>query len=234
MARPLCLLPLLALALASPAAHRVHNSPFPVSPNGAPNLITVVNLTGATFDERILALSAVGVVAQRDSARLATVDALDAHAAGGVAAWHLSLLPVDKDFSLQFELGKAIEKFTVGNGNLGCIPGYILASPTNLHVAVSLAGVLGGVVATESVEALAKAAGLALLVDARTLDLEETFDKFEPLFSRTLLFNQVAAKLEYTMDFAVFGKAFAMFDAKLAGTYSQTPASYSPHYMNWR
>ena len=57
-------------------APRLAGSPFPVSSLGPPSTITVLNLTGTSFDERVLAMSAVGVVAQA-RADLATVDADD-------------------------------------------------------------------------------------------------------------------------------------------------------------
>jgi len=50
-----------ATAAAAPAP-RLPESPFPVS--SQPSSIRLLNLTGTSFDYRVMALSAVGVVAQ--------------------------------------------------------------------------------------------------------------------------------------------------------------------------
>ena len=126
---------------------------------------------------------------------------------------------------MRFELGKVVQKF---NGSAG-IEGYILASRSNLHVAVSLAGVLGGVVATESIQAVARAGSLEMLVDSRNLHLEDMFEKYNVEFSRKLFFNQRPDKLDYTTDFTVFGRAFTMFDAKLAGPLAQRALARLEH-----
>ena len=70
-----CGLLLLINTSANPAP-RLATSPFPVSPLGPPSTITVLNITGANFEERVLALSAVGTVAKA-RADLAVVDADD-------------------------------------------------------------------------------------------------------------------------------------------------------------
>jgi hypothetical protein len=63
----------------SVAAPRLPDSPFSVSTQ--PSKIRIFNLTNTIFDIRILALSAVGIVAQR-SPELATVDAAEQPAPG--------------------------------------------------------------------------------------------------------------------------------------------------------
>ena len=86
---------LIALVLGI-SAPRLPDSPFTVSTQ--PSKIRIFNLTNTFFDLRILALSAVGIVAQR-SPELATVDAAEQPAPGptgqggssALSAWHLTL-----------------------------------------------------------------------------------------------------------------------------------------------
>ncbi|KAJ1473580.1 hypothetical protein T484DRAFT_1835439 [Baffinella frigidus] len=140
-------------------APRLPHSPFPVSTQ--PERIFLLNLTGASFDYRVAALSAVGVVAQR-CPELATFD------------------DAALDLSLQFDLSALLARFRDD------FTGFVLAaSPTgpngpgadngSMHVAVSLAGVLKAVVVTPETRALAEKAGLLLVQDARALRLEEAF-----------------------------------------------------------
>mmetsp|Transcript_33275 Transcript_33275/g.54978 ORF Transcript_33275/g.54978 Transcript_33275/m.54978 type:complete len:539 (+) Transcript_33275:78-1694(+) len=197
-------------------APRLPDSPFPVSQQ--PTDITLWNITTSNFDERVLALSAVGIVAQRRP-DLATVDAADSRGAA-LGAWHLSLLPAKLDTSIALEPEALLRRFASD------FRGYILCesggqrSNNSMHVAVGLAGVLAALVVTPSTVALAEAAGLKMVVDARTLSLEESFMQHGANFSKTLLFNQQHANLVYTTDFAVYAKAFALYDATLTGPLS--------------
>ena len=95
-------------------APRLPHSPFPVS--AQPERIFLLNLTGTSFDYRVAALSAVGVVAQR-CPELATFDDGDfagpPGAGSSMSLWQLRLLPAVLDLSLQFELAALIARFQV-------------------------------------------------------------------------------------------------------------------------
>ena len=224
----LMLVALLAFAVVAP---RLPDSPFPVSEQ--PEHITVWNLTAATFDERVMALSAVGIVAQRRP-ELASVNAADSTAPGptgrgGTAtlgAWHLSLLPATLDWSLQHDPLALLRRFSQD------ISGYILCDSASgsggpgsdngsMHVAVGLAGILAAIVVTPSTAALAKAAGLTMMLDARTLSLGEAYERYSANYSTALLFNQQHANLEHTTDLAVYVRAFALYDSTLTMPLSQ-------------
>lgn len=91
-----------AYAFESRRAPRLPNSPFPVSQQ--PNVVTVFDVAGASWETKVLVLSAAGVVAQR-SPELAVVDSQGIVAPdrseGGVAAWHLKLLPVELNWAVK-------------------------------------------------------------------------------------------------------------------------------------
>jgi hypothetical protein len=205
------------------APPRLPDSPFPAS--STPTSITVFNLTGASFGVRLLALSAVGIIAQR-CPELATVDQADAHAS--LSSWHLELLRMQHgvrlDYSLQHNLSMVLGRF---RADLSA--GFIFAGSDGgpgsdngaRHVAVSLAGVLRAVVATSSVRALVQAAGLQMAFDATSTTLEATFASHRDHFSQTMLFNQQHEKLTYTTDLAVYSKAFALYDATLTMPLAQ-------------
>lgn len=225
---------LLAVAhvAASPivVAPRLPDSPFPVSHQ--PSSIIVYNLTDASFDLRLMVLSAVGIVAQR-CPELATVDSADKPAGGptgrggsSLSAWHLSLLPTLLRYDMQHSIIDVIKHFAAD------FKGYILSESASgsggpgsdngsMHVAVSLAGVLRALVVTPSTIAIAEKAGLQMLMDARKTTLEETFKRFGANFSTKLLFNQQHANLQHTTDLAVYGSAFALYDATLTMPLAQ-------------
>ena len=73
---------LLVARAQSLVAPRLPGSPFPVSRQ--PSEIWLYNLTGASFDERVLVKSAVGVVAQKEPI-LATVDSTKTSSRGSLA-----------------------------------------------------------------------------------------------------------------------------------------------------
>ena len=239
---PLALLLALLALLARPAAPapfpppRLPGSPFPL-PARAPARVTVVNLTAASFDARVLFLSLSGVVAQ-GAPELFLFDAADAGGAGptgrgaggptgGMSLVQLALLPASLpvDWSLANDFAGVLRRFAAA----GAVRGFVLcdspppsaADNGSMHVAVSLAGVLGGAVATaQGTAALAQQAGLALLLDARNLTLGAAFAQFEPRFSRTVLLNQQARNLVATVDYAVFAGALALYDAELTGPFA--------------
>lgn len=211
--------PAVARALSAP---RLPGSPFPASLQ--PERITVWNLSAASHDQQLLALSAVGIVAQRVP-ELATVGAESARALGPTGnatldAWHLSLLPVELDWTLQHDPAAILRRFS------SQFRGYVLCdSPSgsggpgsdngSLHIAVSLAGILAYLVVTPSTRSLVEAAGVELGLDARRLSLEDVFTRYSNNFSATLLYNQPHSRLVHTSDFAIYGKAFAMYDYTL-------------------
>ena len=123
----------------------------------------------------------------------------------GVAAWHLSLLPAELDYSLQYDMTAVLKRFATNV----TIRGYVMCSGDHgpgddngsLHAAVSLAGILGGVVVTPSTVGIAQAAGITVeLADTRTMTLEEVYDTYESQFSTTILFNQQAANMAHTSE----------------------------------
>jgi len=72
------------------------------------------------------------------------------------------------------------------------------------------------VVVTPSTVGIAQAAGITVeLADTRTSTLEEVYDTYESQFSTTILFNQQAANMAHTTDFAIFSRAFALYDSEL-------------------
>lgn len=120
-----------------------------------------------------------------------------------MAAWHLSLLPAELDYSLQYDMAAVLKRFATNT----TIKGYVMCSGDHgpgddngsLHAAVSLAGILGGVVVTPSTVGIAQAAGITVeLADTRTSTLEEVYDTYESQFSTTILFNQQAANMAHT------------------------------------
>ena len=205
---------------ASAIAHRLPRSPFPVS--AAPSTVTVFDMANATADERVLVLTAVGIVAKRSS-ELATVDSTGTRGPDNETSlreWHLQQLNVSLDQTARHDLTAIMRRFAAD------FRGYILAAGENesMHVAVGLAGILHAVVVTaETVEHPGiKAAGLTQLLDARTLTLEAAFKKYSANYSIGLLFNQKKARLGGTTDLAVFADAFTLYDADLSSRLAQS------------
>ena len=174
---------------------------------------------------RVLGLSAAGVVAQR-SPELAVVDKGDGAAPdgsmGGIAFWHLRLLPAKLDTSMQDDVLGILRHFRSDFGGyvLCDRPGSTSDGATNMttgsaHVAISLAGVLKAVVVTPHTQHIAESAGLELLEDARSLSPTDVFQRHLHRYSDTLLLNQQANKLTYTIDLAIYSRAFTLFDPKL-------------------
>eukprot|EP00966_Prymnesium_polylepis_P043448 1007865-Prymnesium_polylepis.1 len=241
---------LLAVSLAAialpgpPRAPRLPASPFPVSEQ--PTHITVWNITTSSFDERatlcdieprdcngVLALSAVGIVAQRRP-ELATVNAADSTAPGptgrggtsSLGAWHLSLLPATLDWGLEHDAAAILQRFASDfSGYIMCESASGSGGPGSdngsMHVAVGLAGVLQALVVTPSTVALAQSAGLKMALDARSLTLEDAFARYKANYSTSILFNQQHSNLEHTTDFSVYAKAFALYDSTLTMPLSQ-------------
>ena len=203
-------------------APRIAQSPFPVSKQ--PEKITILDLTDASWDLRVLGLSAAGIVAQR-TPELAAVDRNDGVAPdgsmGGIASWHLGLLPAELDMSMQGDILGILQHFRSDfNGYVLCDrpgsttgPGDALTE--SAHVAISLAGVLKAVVATPHTEHIAKSAGLKPIEDSRSLSPEDAFRRHFHRYSDTLLLNQQPNKLIYTIDLAIYSRAFTFFDPKL-------------------
>ena len=81
------------VAVSGNIAPRLPGSPFPVS--SVPSVVYVLNITGATYDARILAQTLSGIVAQRAPAMF-LLDAAVGPGPGGenLAQWHLDLLPL--------------------------------------------------------------------------------------------------------------------------------------------
>ena len=150
-----------------------------------------------------------------------------------MALWHLSLLPVQLIYDSSHDLAGTLKLFRAD------FAGYILSSSPSgaagpggdngpMYTAISLAGVLRAVVATPETQTLAEAAGLPMLLDARKMRLEEAFERHRHgarAFSKTLLFNQHHANLIHTTDFAVYARAFTLYDSSLTMPLSQRALS---------
>ena len=219
----------LARVASSNVAPRLPGSPFPVS--YAPSVVYVLNITGATYDARILAQTLSGIVAQR-APEMFLLDAASGPGPGGesLAQWHLNLLPLttsQKHYEHAHDVGALLKLFRSD------LAGYVLtttpphAAPDNgpMHVAVGLAGVLKAVVVTQETLPLATAAGLALVKDVRNFTLQDSFQQYESKFSTTLLLNQKSGNLVYTVDWAVMAGAFALYDPELTMPLSQRALS---------
>ena len=212
---------------------RLPGSPFPV-PARAPASVTVLNATGASFDARVLFLSLSGVVAQA-APELFVLDAADVGGAGptgrgaggttgGMSLFQLGLLPaaLPVDFALANDPVAVLRRFAHRlKGFVFCdTPPPSAADNGSMHVAISLAGILGAPVVTAATLPWALAAGLAQVLDARTLSLGDAFAQFEAAFSRTVLLNQQARNLVATIDYAVFSRALAFYDDELTGPFA--------------
>jgi hypothetical protein len=150
-----------------------------------------------------------------------------------MALWHLSLLPAQLIYDSAHDLAGTLKLFRAD------VAGYILSSSPSgaagpggdngpMYTAISLAGVLRAVVATPETRKLAEAAGLPMLLDARKMRLEEAFERHRDgarAFSQTLLFNQHHANLIHTTDFAVYARAFTLYDSSLTMPLSQKALS---------
>jgi hypothetical protein len=212
-------------------------------PARAPARVFVLNATGASFDLRVLLLSLSGLVAQQ-APEAFVFDAHDVGGTGptgrgaggptgGMSLFQLGLLPPELPvtWELANDAAAALRHFAGAPGSP--VAGFILcASPPpsaadngSMHTALSLAGVLGGVVVTPETLPLAQAAGLAQLLDARTTTLGDAFAKYEPRFSRTVLLNQQARNLVATIDYAVFARALCFYDDELTGPFAATALS---------
>lgn len=88
---------------------------------------------------------------------------------------------------------------------------YRLGTPS-LNVATSLAGVLDGVAVEESLAATAKAAGLPVLADARSMTDAEAFERYGRRFRRGVVVEQMLDRPAHLRDYAVKHRAFT-FDA---------------------
>ena len=225
---------------AAPAAHaaafpppRLPNSPFPL-PRRAPASVTVVNVTGASFDKRVLFLSLSGVVAQ-GAPEIFVLDEADVGGAGptgrgaggptgGMSRFQLDLLPASLpvDWALANDAIAVLRRFApVVGGYIFCeTPPPSAADNGSMHVALSLAGILGGPAVTAETLPLVLAAGLAQLLDARTLSLGDAYSLYETNFSRTVLLNQQARNLVGTIDYAVFSGALAFYDDELTSPFA--------------
>jgi hypothetical protein len=198
------------------APPRLPQSPFPASPT--PSSVTVFDMADATAEERVLVLTAAGIVAKR-SPELATIDSSGSRGPDNrtsMREWHLQLLNVSLDDTARHDLSLVVRRFAAD------FRGYIIAdskgnTSDSMHVAVGLSGVLRAVVVTEEtlVSAGIRAAGLVQLLDARTLTLEAAFERYAASYSTGLLFNQRPEGLGGTTDLAVYANAFALFDADL-------------------
>ena len=142
---------------------------------------------------------------------------------GGIAFWHLGLLPAELDTSMQEDIIGILQRFRSD------FRGYVLCNSPgsttghggdaltdeSAHVAISLAGVLKAVVVTPHTKHIAESAGLEPIEDARGLSLADAFQRHFHRYSDTLLLNQQPNKLIYTIDLAIFSRAFTLFDPKL-------------------
>jgi hypothetical protein len=197
----------------------------------------VLNATNATFDLRILLLSLSGLIAQ-GAPEAFVFDAHDVGGSGptgnggggptgGMSLMQLKLLPPELpvDWSVSDDPAAALRRFArdsnILRGFILCDPPPPLAGDNGpMHVALSLAGILGGVVVTPSTLPFATSAGLTQLLDARTLSLGDAFARYERYFSRTVLLNQQARNLIATIDYAVFARALVLYDAELTGPFA--------------
>jgi len=80
----------------------------------------------------------------------------------------------------------------------------------SVNIATSLAGILGGVLVDESLEADAKAHGLTLLLDVRTKTQQWCFDTYQGQFTRQMLLA-MDPKMAEPRDYAIAHRAFAIF-----------------------
>ncbi len=91
--------------------------------------------------------------------------------------------------------------------------GYVLfrAGGPSVSAATSLCGILDGVAVEEKDEGRARAAGLALLADARTETDEKVFARYGDRFARGVAVEQDNSKMGNLRDFAVAHRAFTFW-----------------------
>jgi hypothetical protein len=80
----------------------------------------------------------------------------------------------------------------------------------SVNVATSVAGILGGILVDESLEAEAKKHGLSLLLDARGKTQQWCFDTYRDRFTRQMLLA-MDPKMAEPRDYAIAHRAFAVF-----------------------
>jgi len=80
----------------------------------------------------------------------------------------------------------------------------------SVNVATSLSGPLRAVAIDESQEEQAKAAGLRILVDTRTMTEQQAWDKYHQMFGKGIVVEQSIDKPGHLRDFAIKHWAFVM------------------------
>jgi hypothetical protein len=203
---------LMATSIARPT--RLLNSPFPAP--DPPSDVWIYDVHNSTFDEKVLLQTLSGLVAQR-APQVCLIDSSQ-----DWSIRHANLLPssVSKHTEYLNDLPGLLKQFWVD------IQGYILcdstgANLTSMHIGVSLSGVLKGVVATHTTMELLRSVGLSQLVDARSLNQHDVFQMYQSNFSYRILFNQKLEALWSTTDYAVYTRAWTMYDPALTSMLAQ-------------
>jgi hypothetical protein len=159
---------------------------------------------GLSATERIAAISAQGILAQHRPAIWL----------GGGQASPIHRARLVSDYGVNFvedpALWPLLARFT------DALSGYVLydANTSSQSVALSLAGVLGTVAVTPSLEAQAQAAGLEMVLDVRGLDEAWCWENYSEQFAPHMLAEQweTTGHGEWLVDFPISERAFIYFD----------------------
>lgn len=208
---------------------RQPNSPF-LTPK-TPDKVWVHDVHNRSFDEVLLLQTLSGIIAQ-SSPEVFLVDSSQ-----DWSLRHERLVPatVQKRSEFLHNMSGLVNLFAKD------IAGYILCDSTgahneSLHIGVSLSGILKGIVATQSTQAMVEKTGLTKLLDTADLTLEQVFHKYSTAFSARILFNQKTDSLWSSTDYAVFNKAWTQYDPTLGSKLSQlalTRLSNMSVVMGW-
>ncbi|MFB6342752.1 PA14 domain-containing protein [Saccharicrinis sp. FJH62] len=119
------------------------------------------------------------------------------------------------------------------------IDGYILCNSKDVssNVAVSLAGILNGVAIPTDIEYKAKAAGLAMLVDARGHDERWALVNYKDMFSKTIATYQAPDnRWTYVGDYSVYNNALQFWHEDVHSSlcnYVYSSMDSGATFMGW-
>ncbi len=180
---------------------RISNSPYPVSQT--PDKLFVINDGNFSVSQRITIGTLQGILAQ-------TKPQIYRVATEGYLTWVNDLKDnynVNVDNSLDSNFEGLLTEFK------DKIDGYILSNSEapSIHVAISLAGLIKGIVVLPEDEAVVKSLDIPLLEDTRDKDMNWLLDNYSDFNMNTVCY-QKADKATHLGDYAAFGKSLFFFD----------------------
>jgi len=209
----------------SKSASRIKESPYPVS--SIPNTIFIIDegkCGGFTAEQNIALESLQGIIGQIQP-QIYRISSNFPSSSKWIDYIKLNnFANVDTSYSDDF-IG-LFKKFKEN------VKGYILYDEdnSNVNVAFSVAGHLGGIAVSRRLVNLMRALNIPLLFDVEDKDLGWFFEKFKRHMNHDCLCFQDPKKASFLNDFAVFGKMISMWSEDIHDhLYEDVLSSMNPN-----